>query len=102
MSNFPRGSLWRRWDLHVHTPSSIVQNYGGDTPAAWDSFIEHLKALPPDIAVLGITDYLFVDGYEKLLARRAEIPNVTTLLPNIEFRLNTFSGTASNHKRHNF
>ena len=28
--NDPRGSLWRKWDLHVHTPYSIVQGYGGE------------------------------------------------------------------------
>jgi ABC-type lipoprotein export system ATPase subunit len=102
MSNFPKGSVWRRWDLHVHTPSSIVQEYGGDTPQAWDAFIAAIKALPKDVAVLGITDYLFVDGYEKLLKHRAEIPTIQAIFPNIEFRLNTFSGTASNQRRHNF
>jgi hypothetical protein len=23
MNNSPRGSLWHRWDLHFHTPSSF-------------------------------------------------------------------------------
>lgn len=102
MSNFPRGSEWRRWDLHVHTPASIVQNYGGNSQGAWDRYVEALAALPSDIQVLGITDYLFIDGYETLLQRRADFQNIKTLLPNIEFRLNTFSGTTSNNKRHNF
>jgi energy-coupling factor transporter ATP-binding protein EcfA2 len=102
MSAFPRGSTWRRWDLHVHTPLSIIQQYGGDTPQTWDAFIAAIKQLPSDVAVLAINDYLFIDGYEKLLTRRAEIPNIKLLLPCIEFRLNTFSGTANNHKRHNF
>jgi energy-coupling factor transporter ATP-binding protein EcfA2 len=102
MSKYPQGSTWRRWDLHVHTPASIVQDYGGDTPSAWDAFIARLKALPKDIAVLAINDYLFVDGYEKLLARRSELPQIAEIFPAIEFRLNTFSGTASNNRRHNF
>lgn len=25
---FPRGTEWRKWDMHVHTPESIVQGYG--------------------------------------------------------------------------
>ena len=99
---YPKGSEWRKWDLHVHTPRSIIQGYGGDTPGAWNSFILKLASLPPEIKVIGITDYLFCEGYEYLLSRRDEIPNIELIIPNIEFRLNTFSGTANNTRRHNF
>jgi ABC-type Mn2+/Zn2+ transport system ATPase subunit len=99
---YPKGSEWRKWDLHVHTPKSIIQNYGGDTKTAWDSFIQKLASLPPEIKVIAITDYLFCDGYEHLLTRKDEIPNIDLIIPNIEFRLNTFSGTAHNTKRNNF
>ncbi len=102
MTDFPRGSEWRRWDLHIHTPKSIVQQYGGDTTAAWDQFVRALAALSPEIKAIAVTDYLFCDGYEHLVSRRAEIPNIALIMPNIEFRLNTFSGTANNNKRHNF
>ena len=64
MTTYPRGSEWRIWDLHVHTPESITQNYSGD----WDRFIEELAALPPDIKVLGINDYWFFDGYKRVRA----------------------------------
>jgi len=101
-NNYPRGSEWRKWDLHVHTPKSIVQSYGGDTETAWDAFIQKISTLPAEIKVIGITDYLFCEGYEHLLTRRSEIPNIELIIPNIEFRLNTFSGTANNTKRHNF
>lgn len=31
-----RGSEWRKWDLHVHTPASGMANqYNGD----WDQFV---------------------------------------------------------------
>ncbi|MEW6410924.1 MAG: TrlF family AAA-like ATPase [Candidatus Zixiibacteriota bacterium] len=99
---FSRGSEWRKWDLHLHTPKSICQDYGGDTTSVWDAFINKIASLPPEVQVLGITDYLFVDGYEHLLTRRDEIPNIKLLIPNIEFRLNTFSGSANSHQRHNF
>ncbi|MCK4308235.1 hypothetical protein KAW50_08430 [candidate division WOR-3 bacterium] len=102
LSKFSRGSEWRKWDLHVHTPKSIIQNYGGDTQVAWDNFIIKLASLPPEIKVIGVTDYLFCDGYEHLLARRSEISNIELIIPNIEFRLNTFSGTANSSQRHNF
>jgi predicted metal-dependent phosphoesterase TrpH len=99
---FPKGSEWRKWDLHVHTPLSVVQDYGGDNPTVWDKFVRKLASLPPEMSVLGITDYLFIDGYEKLLSRKQEFPNIKLIIPNIEFRLNTFSGTVNNTKRHNF
>lgn len=99
---FPRGSEWHRWDLHIHTPKSIIQQYGGDTEDVWNAFIHKLASLPPDIRAVAVTDYLFCDGYEYLLTRRTEIPNIELIIPNIEFRLDTFSGTANNTKRHNF
>ncbi|MCC6866946.1 MAG: hypothetical protein IT280_12400 [Ignavibacteria bacterium] len=103
MSNkYPEGSEWRKWDLHIHTPKSIIQDFGGDNDTAWDNFIVKIASLPPEIKVIGVTDYLFIDGYEKILQRRAEIPNIELIIPNIEFRLNTFSGTAHHTKRHNF
>lgn len=102
ISKYPRGSEWRKWDLHVHTPMSIIQEYGGNTQAAWDAFIQKVAALPPEIKVIGVADYLFCDGYEHLLTRKSEIPNIELVVLNIEFRLNTFSGTANSSRRHNF
>jgi hypothetical protein len=99
-SKYPRGSEWRRWDLHVHTPDSIIQDYGGE--ASWDRFIEALSNLPPDIEAIAINDYLFVDGYEKVLARRAEIPNIKAIFPSVEFRLDVTSGEDGSRKRLNF
>lgn len=101
-SLYPKGSEWRKWDLHIHTPKSIIQNYGGDTKVAWDVFIKKIASLPVEVKVIAITDYLFCDGYEYLMTRRSEMPNIDLIIPNIEFRLSTFSGTANNSKRHNF
>lgn len=101
-SLYPKGSEWRKWDLHVHTPKSIIQEYGGDTKAVWDAYISKIASLPPEVKVIAVTDYLFCDGYEYLLTRKDEIPNIDLIIPNIEFRLNTFSGQAGNSKRHNF
>ena len=62
-----RGSEWRKWDLHVHTPASLCSEYGGDNDEIWEQFIQRIENLPSDIKVLGINDYLFLDGYEKVL-----------------------------------
>lgn len=37
---FERGSEWRRWDLHIHTPNTKKNdNYKGDTlEEKWENF----------------------------------------------------------------
>jgi ABC-type lipoprotein export system ATPase subunit len=90
-----RGATWRVWDLHVHTPSSLVQNYGGDTPTAWERYLNELEALPPQISVIGINDYWFLDGYRKVLAAKASgrLKNLDMIFPVVEMRLDQFGGT---------
>lgn len=91
----PAGSTWKKWDLHVHTPCSIVQNYGGNTDDAWEEFIVDLDRLPSDFKVIGINDYIFVDGYERVLKVKKEqgrLKNIDLILPVIELRLDKFAG----------
>lgn len=80
--------------MHVHTPASVVQSYGGDCEHSWDRFIDELEALPPEFAVLGVNDYLLIDGYRRLLSEKAagRLANIETLLPVVEFRLAKFAG----------
>lgn len=94
LANHAIGSIWRKWDLHVHTPASVVQGYGGDSDEAWERFIADLEALPQDFAVIGVNDYLFLDGYRKLLEfkEHGRLSNIETLLPVVEFRLAKFAG----------
>jgi len=93
-----RGSQWRKWDLHVHTPESFQHDfrflsedeanfYGGDI---WEKYIAELKNLE-DISVLGITDYFTIEGYKKILEykQNERLENFDLILPNIEFRLDT-------------
>ena len=90
----PEGSTWKKWDLHVHTPCSVVQNYGGDTPESWEKFIADLEKLPPEFKVIGINDYIFVDGYEKVLKAKKDgrLKNIDLVLPVVELRLDKFAG----------
>ena len=90
-TSYPRGSEWRKWDLHVHTPSSLKNNYGGD----WDRFISELESLPSDFAVIGVNDYMFLDGYKKLkdeLNNKGRLKNIQALFPVVEFRIKKFAG----------
>lgn len=91
---YPKGSEWRKWDLHVHTPASIRNGYGGDQDEVWERYISDLEALPEDFKVLGINDYWFLDGYERLLCekKRGRLQNIDLLLPVIEFRIDKLSG----------
>ena len=82
MSIYERGSEWRKWDLHVHTPES--EGFSGD----WTQFKSQLKKA--DCEVIGINDYFSVAGYKKI---KNEIDNGTLnigdkyLLPIVEMRM---------------
>lgn len=83
---WPRGSEWRRWDLHVHTPASFEHQFG-----SWDDYLAALRTVK-NVSVLGVTDYFFIDGYKKLheLRKAGKLSNFDAVLPNIELRLGTF------------
>ncbi|QDX81039.1 ABC transporter [Denitratisoma sp. DHT3] len=101
MKNEPVGSTWKKWDLHVHTPSSIVHNYPGANEEAWDAFLLDLEALPTEFKVIGINDYIFIDGYERVRKAKLEqgrLKNIDLVLPVIELRLDKFAGVVKKDK----
>ncbi|MGH7851271.1 MAG: hypothetical protein ACREOP_13320, partial [Thermodesulfobacteriota bacterium] len=57
-----KGSIFRKWDLHIHTPSSFENNLGwsGDKEKynedIWEKYIDELEKIK-DMSVIGITDY---------------------------------------------
>ncbi|MHA2232399.1 MAG: TrlF family ATPase, partial [Candidatus Hodarchaeales archaeon] len=93
-----RGSGWRKWDLHVHTPASFQHSFkmpSGEPlqlteEERWDYYIEKLEEIQ-DIVVIGITDYFSLDGYNKVLEykKNGRLHNFELILPNIELRLDT-------------
>ncbi|MDD2523386.1 MAG: hypothetical protein PHT81_00915 [Endomicrobiaceae bacterium] len=103
---FNRGSEWRKWDLHIHTPKSIVNNYGEDTDIIWEKFIKDLEdeTLYPDGSVIGISDYYFLDGYDKVcdFKNKGRLKNIHLIIPIIELRLNNFSGCDDSLSRVNY
>lgn len=100
-SRWPRGSEWRRWDLHVHTPESRLGSpFEG---LLWEQYVEALEktAKESKISVIGVTDYMTLDGYEKLFVEKNHnnrLSTVDLLIPNIEFRMmpQTTDGKALN------
>ena len=64
-SRYRRGSEWRRWDLHVHTPHSVLNNgFGGDFKQYAKELFE--RAIQREIAVIGVTDYFTIQGFREL------------------------------------
>jgi hypothetical protein len=88
---YPRGSEWRKWDLHIHSPLSILGNSYPTLPGGapdWPRFVDRLQQ--SDLAVVGIADYFTIDGYKevrRLQQQEGKLERVT-VFPNIEFRLN--------------
>ncbi|MHB8611320.1 MAG: TrlF family AAA-like ATPase [Candidatus Dormibacteraceae bacterium] len=87
------GSVWHRWDPHVHPPGTVLNN---QYPAAgaWEEFIERIERSSPTIRTLGVTDYYSVDLYEAVVARQREgrLQMVELLFPNIEMRYGVGTG----------
>jgi ABC-type lipoprotein export system ATPase subunit len=99
-----RGALWRKWDLHVHTPASYAQDFGDrENAEVWDRYIAALAGLSPEIEVVGINDYYSITGYQRVyeawLAGR--LPNLKLVLPIVEVRLDHLAGN-SDTQRVNF
>lgn len=87
MTKYPKGSEWRIWDLHIHTPGTAKNDQYGNDEAAWNAFINKIEA-NTNVAVLGITDYFSIDNYLRLKQKQEEGRlNGKTLLPNVELRI---------------
>ena len=57
------GSIWRRWDLHIHAPGTKLSDaYGDSSDDNLKTYLETLEA--SDVQIFGITDYFSFDGYE--------------------------------------
>lgn len=90
-----RGSNWHMWDLHVHTPFSIAQNYGDSAdPQEWEAFIADLEKISDTIKAIGINDYNSIEGYKKVLEYKAKgrLPKIELTLPVIELRTTNLTG----------
>lgn len=113
------GSVWRKWDFHVHTPYSILNNNFGFDPfelsgttleSKFDEYVIKLftAAVQQEIAAIGITDYFMIEGYKRIKQNYLDCPEKMRqcfpdealrhaveqiyVFPNIELRLNNFIG----------
>lgn len=108
------GSEWRKWDFHVHTPYSLLNNQYGINPfeddCDFDNYVKELftRAVDKGIAAIGITDYFMIEGYKRIRTQYLDKPEKMKecfpdeelrqkvekiyVFPNIEFRIPTFVG----------
>ncbi len=94
-----RGSVWRRWDPHLHAPGTLFNDqFKG--PQAWEDYLARLETSEPRLEAIGVTDYYGVDSYRTVLdfKRQGRLQNVSLIFPNIELRLDiaTVSGNWAN------
>lgn len=93
MSDYPKGSEWRLWDLHIHTPASYCYQGGrfstmntDEKSAAISQIISNMNE--SDVAVYAINDYFTFDGYLELKSAHDDGDIIDkTLFPAIELRI---------------
>jgi len=105
MTLYPRGSEWRRWDLHIHTPFTRKNDgFTGSTHPSkseeentsekWDGFFTSILNYVGDmndplkaIYAIGITDYFSIENYKRVIENTELINRIPLILPNVELRL---------------
>ena len=79
-----RGSEWHRWEPHIHTPGTVLNDqFGANAP--WETYLATLEAQTPPIESIAVTDYYVTDAYEEMIKhkRAGRIPGVKLIFPNI-------------------
>lgn len=99
-TKYKRGSEWRKWDLHIHTPETKKNDqFEGATPEEqWEKYVETINNSNEDIAVIGITDYFSIENYfrfKKLVNEGTITKRFELIIPNIEIRVLPVTGSAT-------
>ena len=79
-----KGSIWRIWDLHVHSPAT----YGGE----YATLIANASKCKAD--VIGVNDYCSIKGYEEIV-KLGRIPD-KVIFPVVELRMHNLLTTKKN------
>lgn len=91
-----RGSEWRRWEMHLHTPFTKKEDqYVGNTiEEKWNNFYTTIDNYVGDgtdplkaICTIAITDYLSIDNYKAVRTHNRLPSCVQLILPNVELRM---------------
>lgn len=97
-TNNPQGSIWHRWEPHIHAPGTALNDQFSSQ--SLDDYCIAVSSCEPTIRAIGITDYLSIDLYEEIVKKKQEgkLPHIDLLFPNVEARLDvgTRKGKAVN------
>ncbi len=97
---YSKGSQWRRWDLHVHTPGTKKNDRfeGSSIEEKWTNYINNINSYAGEISAIGITDYTCIENYFKfkeLMADGTITKQIPLVIPNIELRILPATGSAT-------
>lgn len=85
-----RGSEWRKWDLHLHSPFSWLNNkytHNEEGLIGNDEISQFIDTIVDSgISVIGLTNYFKFDDKDFEIKKRLEEKGITTFL-NLEVRL---------------
>ena len=89
-----QGSIWRRWDPHLHLPGTVLNDQFGDLSV--EEALEALAAAQPTIEAVGVTDYFTTASYRRAASAldSGVAPSIRFAFPNVELRLD--NATAAN------
>lgn len=88
MTDYLRGSEWRKWDLHVHTPVSYDYK---NKSVSYEDLAQRINA--SDLDAIAITDHWSLEGYRQL---KGLISTGKLLLPGIEIKVDKNTKGKSN------
>ncbi|WP_420610173.1 TrlF family AAA-like ATPase [Candidatus Poriferisodalis sp.] len=90
-----QGSLWRRWDPHVHLPGTLANDQFGTMSI--EEALGQLSRAQPQIEAIGVTDYFTSASYRAAAdaLSKGVAPSIRFAFPNVELRLD--NATSSNH-----
>ncbi len=89
-SDFSKGAVWLRWEPHIHTPGTVLNDQYGGGEDAWEQYLLALESASPTLRAIGATDYYAISTYERVVeekTRNGRLPACDLLFPNIEMRL---------------
>ena len=94
-NNWQKGSQWRKWDLHVHTPASFYWNGGkllrdmfpDEKEKSFQELLETIES--SDVAVFCFMDYWTFDGFIQFtdFLKRNKLNCTKTIFPGMELRI---------------
>lgn len=94
MDKINRGSEWRKWDLHVHSPFTWVNNQylrNENGEIGNDEINKYIdKIIESGLSVIGLTNYFKFDDMDFKIKERLNDKGIQTFL-NLEVRLNNIN-----------